>query len=302
MDAVEDALDADDPKAALGQLILEHAAAHGPTERVVSALTAGGDGTAELVLSALKRGVDLLEQHVAASPRKARRGIRDTTNRAEVLIESIDSVWCDSISCYGAEDLQDLSRHLCDVQDLSADSEGVTEAVVRLLDALDQVGSPLLMSLALLKSGGMQIDALESLRGLSEAHQTSVNDDEVSAFRCVKELLSVSTVSVDGNELLTSACMAWHTLCCRNGLAVCADVSAIAIARRLTLNSIEVLGSGLGCGELTAAYASGAVAHLLWIEAPCKCSPDLRAPLEKAGVGNYVNYTTNPPPPTHTTT
>ena len=53
-DAIEDALDGDNPKAALIDLLVEREAARGPTERVLSTLEDSGDDSAAMLSKALQ--------------------------------------------------------------------------------------------------------------------------------------------------------------------------------------------------------------------------------------------------------
>ena len=60
-DAVDDAMDGDDPKASLVAAIVAVAAQRGPTDRLLSALTEGGEMAVDAVCSVLDHAMDVLE-------------------------------------------------------------------------------------------------------------------------------------------------------------------------------------------------------------------------------------------------
>eukprot|EP01043_Picozoa_sp_COSAG02_P104325 COSAG02_NODE_40316_length_407_cov_0.412338_1_plen_116_part_01 len=72
-DAVEDAMDGDDPKASLIALIVEVTSSRGPAERILSALQAGGETAADALTAVLDHAMDVLEQQSMSSPRKSRK-------------------------------------------------------------------------------------------------------------------------------------------------------------------------------------------------------------------------------------
>eukprot|EP01046_Picozoa_sp_COSAG06_P064443 COSAG06_NODE_15405_length_1072_cov_547.405961_1_plen_280_part_10 len=122
-DQIDATYDADDPKAALVELLLRvearssgrsdggDAAHHlpddessttvtlpselAPAEQMLSALLGGGDTCAAVVTAVLEHGMDVLERVSASSPRKTRRSLRDLSDRAECVLESVDAEWCD---------------------------------------------------------------------------------------------------------------------------------------------------------------------------------------------------------------
>ena len=54
-----------------------------------------------MVAAVLEHAMGVLEEHASSSSRKARRGMRDVSDRAELLLESIDAGWCDGVSRCG---------------------------------------------------------------------------------------------------------------------------------------------------------------------------------------------------------
>ena len=236
--AIEDALDGDNPKAALIDLLVEREAARGPTERVLSTLEDSGDGSAEMLSGVLDHAIEVLEQVSMSSPRKARRSLRDLSDRGEAVMESIDEEWCEGVSRCDREELDRLSGMIVRVRGLSAASaiSEVSDGVASLLDCLDRCGSVVVQSIGSLsaRSGiddGAEpgsLSALESLRCLSEARLESVCADEAAAYEAVKSHMS-GLESCVGAEVV-STCMALFTLGCRNGLSVCGTVDMVELS------------------------------------------------------------------------
>ena len=133
-------------------------------------------------------------------------------DRAESTAESIDAAWCDGVSedagC--AEELSGLMAIVAGLDAASSDVSDAVPCVSSLLECMDRCISAVLRSISVLSSSTADADgrvaALESLRGLSEAHQTEVNYEEVSAFGCVKELVSSLDVSSECEGCI-SGCM-----------------------------------------------------------------------------------------------
>ena len=71
-DSIDDALDSDNPKASLIDLVIDRLVSRGPAECVLSTLQVGGDGSTELLCGVLDHAMDVLEQVSISSPRKAR--------------------------------------------------------------------------------------------------------------------------------------------------------------------------------------------------------------------------------------
>jgi hypothetical protein len=122
-DSVDEALDADSPKEQLVQLLLVHA----PARRLEAALPA-----------ALERAIGDLEQRSIASPRKARRVVRDVVGRAEAALDAVGADGeAEHMARCGASKHERLAEAMAAVEDIS----GVTDVVeaAGLLDVLLQV-------------------------------------------------------------------------------------------------------------------------------------------------------------------
>ena len=179
----------------------------------------------------------------------------DLIDRVESAAELIDAVWCDGMSEDASEE---LSGHMAAVEGLdaaSSDLPAVALCVSALLDCVDRCGSVVLQSLSILTSGSADADsrlaALEALRGLSEARQAEISDEEVSAFHCLQVLLGSLDVSSECQDCVTG-CMALHTLGCRIGLSVCGTEIA-ELATRVCLSSLDALLSQGGGRQQVAA-------------------------------------------------
>ena len=94
-DAVEDAMDGDDPKAALIALIVEVASSRGPADQLLSALQAGGETAVDTLSAVLDHAMGVLEDVSRSSPRKSRKAVRSLLESVEELSESVDDDWCD---------------------------------------------------------------------------------------------------------------------------------------------------------------------------------------------------------------
>ena len=101
-DAVDDALEEENAKAALVALILEHAAKRVPSGReanqMLAAVTAGGETAADALTAVLDHAMDALEQVSVTSPRKIRKSILGLMESMEELSEVVDGAWCDGVS------------------------------------------------------------------------------------------------------------------------------------------------------------------------------------------------------------
>eukprot|EP01045_Picozoa_sp_COSAG04_P023830 COSAG04_NODE_2892_length_3413_cov_210.165661_2_plen_503_part_01 len=282
-EAVADAMDSDDPKASLIGLIMEVASSRGPTERIAFALQAGGDTAADALTAVLDHAIEAIDRHALSSPRRPRKPLMELMDRADSAAESIDAAWCDRVSA-DANGVEELSGHMAIVEGLDVASSDVSDAVssvTSLLDCVNRCGSVVLRSTHVLSCNSADTDgrlaALESLCNLSEGRQAEINDGEVSAFGCVKELLRSLDLSSQCDECVPS-CMALYTLGCRIGLSVCATEEMVDLTRWVALCSMDAMLSGGGPQD--AACAAHALSNMLWWEAPTKSSPDVRAPLD----------------------
>ena len=89
-EAVDDAEDADDEKAALIELIVSRHGEVGAAGQIVTVLEGGGDAALELLVSVLEHSAGVLEGVSSSTPRKERRAVREVLERVELLTESLD--------------------------------------------------------------------------------------------------------------------------------------------------------------------------------------------------------------------
>ena len=272
---VDAALDADDSKQALIDLIVECESRHGPEERIASSLEGGGAGCATMVSDVLDHAMEVLEQLSVSSPRKSRKALLEAMERVEGVMDVVDEAWCDGLSRCGDAELVSLSGQLLAVRGLSSTSSSVSavsDAVACLLDGLGRCGSTVLQSLAVMSSGGAGADgggpgaaavlgALEALRGLSEDRLEAVSADECAAFDAVMGHLSSSERRCAGLEL-ESACVSLFKLGCRNGLVVCARAEVMEFAGSLSVEAFASLASSSAKEVLRAAGAACIVWHV----------------------------------------
>eukprot|EP01046_Picozoa_sp_COSAG06_P043917 COSAG06_NODE_5830_length_3253_cov_113.318643_1_plen_1084_part_11 len=293
-DVVGDALAADNPKAALIGLLVDHIASRGPTEEVLSILAGGGAASAEMLSGVLDHAMDVLDQVSMSSPRKGRRALRDVSDRVEAVMDLIDGEWCDGVSRCGQDELDRLIGLVVSVRDLSASSSmsEVSDAVSDAIDCLDRCGSVAVQSIGLLSPGtggvgdgavsdaaGVMI-ALESLRGLSESRLEAVCADEAVAYEAVRGYLRGLDSCVGGE--VVSASMALFTLGCRNGLAVCGTVDVLEQTGGMFIKWYEAASCG---GVAAVDYAAGAAlscAYSVTSFSSVQIPSESRGPMEKA--------------------
>ena len=177
-------MDGDDPKASLIDLIVEVTSRRGPAERMLSSLRAGGEAAAEALTAVLDHAIEVVDHHAVSSPRRSRKSLMELMVRVESAMESIDTAWCDSVSG-DTSCLEELAGHMAAVEGLAAASSELRDAVSyvsALLDCVARCGSVVLRSISVLSCSDGDSDcrlaALEALRGLSEARQTEISDEQ----------------------------------------------------------------------------------------------------------------------------
>eukprot|EP01050_Picozoa_sp_SAG11_P034911 SAG11_NODE_12536_length_698_cov_1.186978_2_plen_102_part_01 len=82
-EAVDEAEDAEDEKAALIELIVCRHREVGESGRVRAVLEGGGEEALELVASVLEQAMEMLEVLASSTPRKDRKAVREVLERAE---------------------------------------------------------------------------------------------------------------------------------------------------------------------------------------------------------------------------
>ena len=198
-------MDGDDPKGSLIALIVEVVSQRGPSDRLVSVLTAGGDAAAETISAVLDHALDVLEQLSVSSPRKSRKSVLELMEEVEEVLEAVDGAWCDGVSRCGSDHLQELVACLLATQTLGLGAESV-DAVSGLLDSLRECGSVAVQCESVLRAesdGSARIRALECVRALSSTHQQTASALEASLLGALKDHLCSSTGALDCEESLS---------------------------------------------------------------------------------------------------
>ena len=306
-DAIEDALDEDNPKAALIGLIVASVQQRGPADRLLLCLSGGGDAAADAIDRVLEQGMHVFEQLLVTSPRRERKSAREALASLERASEMVDSAWCDGMCACGDDELSVLVGHLLGVEALSS-CEGVSDVSVsdrvsmvsEMVRCLDRCGSRVVQSVCLLRrlcssdssSSVSCVGALEVLRGLSPERvrgEEVCDRDEVAAFELVMGRMSECGECV-GDEVV-SGCMSLFTLGCRIGLAVCGESDAlIVLSSSLLVRWYEHLCGSREEDDLVSGSALGALYMLASSETVPKVPSDRRAALESA-CGKSFNQT-----------
>eukprot|EP01045_Picozoa_sp_COSAG04_P016368 COSAG04_NODE_1360_length_7092_cov_12.824825_1_plen_1672_part_10 len=295
-DAVDDALEEQNAKAALVALILEHVAKRVPSgrepDRMLAAVTAGGETAAGALTAVLDHAMDVLEQLSASSPRKSRKSLRELLDSVEELSESVDRAWCDGVSRCGSDRLEALASQVVAVEGLAADQAAVdcVSLVSSLLEALRECGSVVVQCESVLATDAgsgesARLDVLQCVRGLSPTGSGHVSDSEASLFDVLKVHLCGSESSLSCEERL-SYWLSLFVLGCRNGVSLVARVDVLEPLVVAIDMSVASLAAAVASGSIDDALCVCAAAHLCgWglvgFEAGVKSAPDVRAPFEK---------------------
>eukprot|EP01046_Picozoa_sp_COSAG06_P007769 COSAG06_NODE_385_length_16466_cov_2.440582_9_plen_550_part_00 len=277
-DAVEEALDADNPKMVLINLLLSHAASRGPSEIILAGLESGGETSVDMLSGVLESALELLEGVASASPRKVRRPLRNTIDRVENLLNEMNAAWCDGVSRCNGRDLRLACDMLVRVRGLTSKSTAAEASALMtdVLDCLDRCGSSVVQSVSVLQEGDTSSDdrvvALECLRGLPAERRSTASADEVCAFEAVVALLGSGLV----REESISACMALLNLIFRIGLPVqCAQVELWQLAGSISVSSISRLAAATSdTVEQRCTCAAYALCGLVLFEHVAKTLPE----------------------------
>jgi hypothetical protein len=300
-DAVEEARDAHDPKAALIELLVaRHAGAveaDSAAGSLMLAISAGGEEAADVLALVLEHALELLEALSVLMPRRSRKELRELLERVESVCDSVDVSFCDGVAQCGASELESLASSLACVHGLhvlgAADMDSVV-GVSQLLECLARCGSVVLQSLAVLQSDADQsesarVSALEMLRSLSPDRQGRVSSQEAMAAELVVSCLVPDSGAEVGCRLRASGCLALFSLGCRNGVAVCGTMAFLSTGSAMMQSAQESLVkllSAMGSDndvleELATVAASVSLGLALAAEGIFKLPAAVRGPMEK---------------------
>eukprot|EP01051_Picozoa_sp_SAG22_P009690 SAG22_NODE_825_length_6973_cov_2.846523_2_plen_388_part_00 len=274
--SAEAALDSDDPKAALVDLLVRRRMEVGAVADVIPALEEGGEDAAAVLGACLDHAVEVLDMLSTSLPRRERKPVIELLDRVEAVSGSASSVeWCAGLSQCGESEISRLGSAVVGVTALSlsapAATDSVRTAMLELLECVDRCGNAVLQALAVLSAGGdgeqsedTCVMALEALGQLSNARQDENSKEEVSAAVLVLPHM------VEGRPLRVRACanMALFTLGCRRGRRLMsADILDHVFSHGATMRMplLNETGAGMLSTDALALYcASAAVLGLLF--------------------------------------
>ena len=149
---VEDALDSDDPKAALVLLVLGRHAEIGAMAEFLPALRRGGEDAATSLESVLEHAAEVLDWMSTSVARKQRKVFVRMLDEVEDAIERVDASWCDGLAQCSDADLECLGAALAGVNELQAGQVSDGAPVSSLLRCIQRCGSIVLQSVSVLTS------------------------------------------------------------------------------------------------------------------------------------------------------
>eukprot|EP01045_Picozoa_sp_COSAG04_P003103 COSAG04_NODE_122_length_24803_cov_180.609415_5_plen_2220_part_00 len=291
LDDVDGAMDCDDPKASLIVLIVEAVSSRGPSDHLLSSVTAGGDNAADTLSAVLDHALDVLEQLSVSSPRKARKSILELMESVEELSESVDNAWCDGVSRCKPDRLEALASRAVAVQALKPDTAGAecVTTVSSLLQSLRECGSMVVQCESVLavdtgSDESARLGALECVRGLSPATLGCVSESEASLFGVLKGHVCGSESALSCEERL-SCWLSLFVLGCRNGVSVVGRVDVVEPL--MAASSGAEVSLDMASGDMTNRLRATCAADLCsWILVGCeagpKLAPDARVAFEKS--------------------
>ena len=179
-------MDGTDPKASLVAAIVDVVAQRGPTDCLLSALTVGGENSADVVCSALDHAMDVLEALSVSSPRKSRKSMLELMESVEELAETVDADWCDGVSRCSSDRLAALASCLSSLRARLA-AGNPASVVSSMLDTLRGCGDVSVQCAAVLSSGSesdadARMTSLLCVRQLPPSRLDSVCRAEASLF------------------------------------------------------------------------------------------------------------------------
>eukprot|EP01047_Picozoa_sp_COSAG01_P007366 COSAG01_NODE_279_length_19520_cov_41.772154_19_plen_1481_part_01 len=256
-------------------------------EVLLSALQGGGEVGASALAGVLEHGVAELEALCVSTPRRGRKLIDATSERAEEVLESMDgSGLISQLSACEESSLAVLCERLCAVEALCAAGEGMDASwavacVEALLEELTKCGDPVMGATRMLGSSeaGQRMQGLNVLRALPRVVLEEAVEAEVAAAKTVCEMVSDGTA-----ERCAPAWLAMFALCFRNGL----EATECVMASDTVFAAIPEYVYALGAGEvngLEGVLLMGATItvgpFLLGWETGSRCTGSARASMER---------------------
>eukprot|EP01050_Picozoa_sp_SAG11_P005098 SAG11_NODE_345_length_10432_cov_276.637956_3_plen_1926_part_00 len=307
-EAVEDARDSEDPKAALVALLVEEYAKQDGGGAVLAAIKAADEGSMEAIISVLEHGSDVLDALSSSAPRKSRKALLELLEHVEAAVESVDRAWCEGLAKCRPDDLEELGACLVAVKSLDpnpvakgAVSDAVTKVsteVSALLGCVARCSSAVLHSVSVLSAGAdggaeqAARGALEVLRSLSEDLQQTASAEELLAVDAVLIFMEANPSLANRScTVRVCAAMAFFKLGCRNGFAVCGSAECRKRTDEDVFGSltdlVEAKDEMAELWEVVSAVM--AAAELVWVEGPTK-TPSTCRPREAEIASHFGRY------------
>ena len=139
-DVVEDALDHDQPRIALVELLIEHQKEAGAAAGVRWDLEKGGEEALAAMRACLEHAVEVLDGLSMSLARKDRKSTLELLDRVETVSqEVVDARWCDGLAQCGDAAMEKLASSVVAVMGLAETSsfEAARVAVTGLLECVD---------------------------------------------------------------------------------------------------------------------------------------------------------------------
>jgi hypothetical protein len=203
---VEEALDADDPKAALIGVLVDSSA------DLLLTITGGGEAAVGTIVPVLEHASDVLAGVLLSTPRAERRSVLALVGRTDALCEVVDGAWCDTLGQCGAEELDRASSLLATVRELAVENQGpgAVRDVSALVDLFSLCGNSTTRALRGLASSVIadRMAALKML-GLLECEPCDeVSEAEMGALPVLVELHGGQDVTMSAASSLALVAMA----------------------------------------------------------------------------------------------
>eukprot|EP01050_Picozoa_sp_SAG11_P019698 SAG11_NODE_3182_length_2626_cov_1.994460_1_plen_875_part_11 len=236
--------------------------------------------------------MEMLEVLASSTPRKDRKAVREVLERAEAVAESVNDEWVEGLMKCRGEPLDRLGSVFATIREADASSAHIAAQTMEMLNCLERCGSAAVQTMAVLSSdmrgsAGQDavVSALETLRGMTRESLAIASADEVSAVDAVLLQLEADGSS---SEVRVSANMAFYTLGCRNGLAVCGSVETadrVCVCALAEWDGYTESSDSTAFDTLSAASAS---CFFITFEGVPKTPSALRAALEARNVAVWA--------------
>eukprot|EP01052_Picozoa_sp_SAG31_P013520 SAG31_NODE_814_length_11876_cov_16.478984_1_plen_1874_part_00 len=225
VDDIEDALDSDQPKSTLVELLLRRREMDGQIAGVLAKLKIGSVEAVEMLQTTLRDVEAILDALSTSVGRQERKKILELLDHVEAASQRINKSWFSNVA-HAEFELQRLGSSIIEVNNLVASnttgSSSTLSTVTNLLEVVERCESTLVQSKSILSAPAetttfeKRTMALKALRMLSCQHLDKASSEEMTVSACVLPF-GKDAHSLDIRLLAT---MALVTLCLRNGVAL----------------------------------------------------------------------------------